>query len=349
MKAAVMHEYDGAVPLSDAPDPACPADGVVVAVRACGVCRSDHHAWKGTDPDVELPHVMGHELAGEVVEVGPDCRHATIGDRVTAPFILGCGSCVACTGGQATACDRQEVIGFTAWGAFAEFVAVPRADFNLVALPDEMDFVSAAGMGCRVTTAWRALHDRGAVREGEWLAIHGAGGVGLSAVMIARALGARTVAIDVSADALTMAAPLGADVVVDANEYDDVAEMVRDATGGGAHVSLDALGVQATFENSLRSLRKLGRHVQVGMPVGSNTTVPLQLLDLVYARQLSIHGMRGLDASGFAPLMQLVASGELQPGRLVTGRIPLSEVGAALAAMDGRQPPGITVVDELDR
>ena len=347
MRAAVMHRFDAPVPVNDVPDPACPVDGVVVAVRACGVCRSDHHAWKGADPDVSLPHVMGHEFAGEIVEVGPECRRFTLGDRVTAPFILGCGHCADCRRGDATICADQHVIGFTSWGAFAELLAVPRADFNLVRLPDRLGFVEAAGMGCRVTTAWRAVTDRAAIRPGEWLVVHGAGGVGLSVVMIAAALGARVVAVAVSGDALEVASQLGADVALDATGVGDVGEAVRTLTGGGAHVSIDALGVGATFENSLRSLRKLGRHVQVGMPVGEHATVELPLLELVYARQLTLHGMRGLDAAGFGPLLDLVDAGRLDPGALVTRRIPLSMVGSALADMDGAPPPGITVVDRL--
>lgn len=348
MKAAVIDRYDGPVPVRQVDDPVCPDDGVIVAVQACGVCRSDHHAWKGTDPDVVLPHVMGHELAGEVVAVGPACATIAVGDRVTAPFILGCGKCLDCESGSATICDRQHVIGFTGWGAFAELVALPHADFNVVLLPETISYVEAAGLGCRVTTAWRALVDRAAIREGEWLVVHGAGGVGLSATMIACALGARVVAVDLSDDALAAAKALGAEVTVAVGAVDDVGAAVRDVTQGGAHVSIDALGIQATFDNSLRSLRKLGRHVQIGMPVGDDAMVPLPLLELVYARQLSLHGMRGLDASGFGDLLDLVADGRLDPGALITRRIRLSEAGDALLAMDGVQPPGITVIDRLN-
>jgi len=348
MKAAVLERFRGPLALRDAPDPDCPDDGAVIAVRACGVCRSDHHAWVGADPDVALPHVMGHEFAGEVVAVGPQTQRFRLGDRVTAPFILGCGACADCRAGQPTICATQDVIGFTFWGSFAEAVAIPAADFNLVALPDSLDMAAAAGMGCRVTTAWRALVDRADLRPGEWVTIHGCGGVGLAATQIACALGARVIAVDISAGALDQAAALGAEHRLNAAEEGDVAEAVRALTGGGAHVSLDALGITTTFEASLRGLRKLGRHVQVGMPVGDHATVPLPLLELVYARQLSLFGMRGLGAAAFDPLMRLIEGGHLDPARLVTQRIALSEVEGALRAMDGGQPPGVTVVDRFD-
>ncbi|WP_420861276.1 zinc-binding dehydrogenase [Algirhabdus cladophorae] len=347
MKAAVLYRPNAKILIETLPDPVCPGDGVIVEVKACGVCRSDHHTWVGADPDLRLPHVMGHEFAGVVAEVGPECTKFRKGDRVTAPFILGCGQCADCTTGQPTICDDQRLIGFTQWGAFAQRVPVQAADFNLVHLPDPISFNEAAGMGCRVTTAWRGLNDRAGLKPGEWVVIHGCGGVGLSAVMLAVAIGAQIVAVDVSADALTLAKNLGADICINAAEVADVSEAVRDATGGGAHVAVDALGVTATFDNSLRSLRKLGRHVQIGMPVGMHETVSLPLLDLVYSRQLSLYGMRGLGADGFKTLLDMAVLGQLDLGALVTQTIPLSKVGAALQAMDHSQAAGITVIDNF--
>ncbi len=347
MKAAVMTDFGGALPVERVPDPTCPADGAIVAIKACGVCRSDHHAWKGEDPDVHLPHVMGHELAGEVVEVGALCRSFRVGDRVTAPFILGCGSCPTCVSGDPTCCDTQDVIGFTHWGAFAELIAIPRADFNLVRLPDVVAFTAAAGMGCRVTTAFKAVVDRGQLQPGEWLAVHGCGGVGLSAVMIGAAVGARVLAIDVNQDALDLARAFGASDTLLVRDL-PVGEAVRDITGGGAHVSIEALGMNVTFQNSLASLRKLGRHVQIGMPTGTHTHPTLPLLDLVYARQLTLHGTRGIGPGRFAALFEMIEAERLDPSRLVTQTIPLSGVETALRAMDRFQGSGVTVIDQLD-
>jgi alcohol dehydrogenase len=202
MKASVLHKFRTPPNFEEVDDPVCRPKSVVVELKACGVCRSDHHAWLGNDPDVELPHIMGHELAGIIVEIGSEIKEFSVGDRVTVPFILGCGLCSDCQTGNSTVCDNQETIGFTIRGGFAQFVEIRLADFNLVGLPDSLSFELAAAMGCRVTTAFRALTDRACLTSGEWLAVYGCGGVGTSAVLIAKALGAKVIGIDINSLAL---------------------------------------------------------------------------------------------------------------------------------------------------
>jgi alcohol dehydrogenase len=347
MRAAVFEAFNAPLTVRNVVDPECPADGAIVRVEACGVCRSDWHGWTGADSDVTPPHVPGHEFAGVVEEVGRDCRRLKRGDRVTAPFILACGQCPDCLGGDPTVCSNQHVVGFSSWGAFAERIAVPRADFNLVHLPEAIDFVAAAGMGCRVTTSFRAVVDRAKLQPGEWLAIHGAGGVGLSALLIGAAVGASVLAIDVNEDALSLARALGATGTLNVSGIADVGAAVREATHGGAHVSLDALGITATFHNSIHGLRKLGRHVQIGMPLGRHAAPTIPLLELVYSRQISIMGTRGIPASRFPALFEMIAAGHLDPARLVTQTISLGEAGAALEAMNGYTGSGITVIDRF--
>ncbi len=344
MKAVVYSGY-GIIPeLTEVTDPACPDDGVVLAVGATGVCRSDWHAWKGHDP-VALPHIPGHELAGTVAETGPGVARWRAGDRVTVPFACGCGVCEYCLAGEAQVCPYQTQPGFTEPGSFAERLAIRAADVNLVALPDSVDFVAAACLGCRFATAFRALTVHGRVAAGDWLAVHGCGGVGLSAVMIASALGARVVAVDVAGAALDRALDLGAESVVDAGQDSDPAATIREITEGGARVSIDALGSPATAAGSVRCLRRRGRHVQVGLLLGSASTPPIPM-DLVIARELEIYGSHGMAAREYPPMLSLVADQALRPELLLGEVIGLKDAGMALAAMDRpSSAAGMTVIE----
>ncbi len=344
MRAARLTGFRAPLEIGAVADPACPRDGVVLRVLACGICRSDWHAWSGADP-VDLPHVPGHEYCGVVEAVGPLVTGWRVGDRVIAPFILACGACPDCRAGHQTICRTQVLPGFNAPGAFAEFVAVPHADANLARLPEGMDPAVAAAMGCRVTTAWHALTDRAALAPGEWLVVHGAGGVGLSALILGRAMGARVAMVDVVAEKLAYATALGADAVVNAAEG-DAAEAVRALTGGGADVAIEALGIETTTVAALRSLRKRGRMVQIGMPAGAHTTMRLPM-DLVYSGQLALYGTRGMPGWRYPGLFSLLATGRVDLAPLVARRVALSAASAELAAFDGPTPPGVAVITDL--
>ncbi|MCW2811793.1 MAG: alcohol dehydrogenase [Friedmanniella sp.] len=347
---AVLYDAVGATPrLAEVPAPSCPPDGVVVQVRATGVCRSDWHAWRGHDP-VRLPHVPGHELAGVVVEVGPLVRRFAVGDRVTTPFVNGCGRCEVCAAGDPQVCPHQTQPGFTGPGSFAERVALFAADLNLVRLPDDLGFTAAAALGCRFATAYRGLTAHARLRDGEWLAVYGCGGVGLSAVAIGRALGARVVAVDVSTAALERAAALGATATVRAasartgDPAEELAARVRDLTGGGAHVSVDALGSPTTARAGVAGLRRRGRHVQIGLLLGDDAATALPL-DRVIAYELAVLGSHGMAARDYPPMLELVTSGAVSLDGLVGDVISLAEAPAALMAMDAPAVrPGLTVV-----
>lgn len=334
MKAVQFHAFGESPRVVDVPPPACPANGVVLNVRATGVCRSDWHAWKGHDP-VDLPHIGGHELVGTIAVAGPLAQRWKVGDRVTTPFVCGCGMCELCLSGQAQVCPQQTQPGFTGPGSFAEQVALHAADVNLVAVPDSIDDVTAASLGCRFATAYRALTVHGRVQPGQWLAVHGCGGVGLSAVMIGVALGARVIAVDLNPAALARATLLGAEVSLEVGA--DVAASIQEL--GGAHVSIDALGVPETAMSSVCSLRRRGRHVQVGLLLGQASTPPLPM-DRVTAHELEIYGSHGMAARDYPPMMDMIACGRIDPRALVGDVIGLNDIPAALAAMDS---PSATV------
>lgn len=328
------------------PDPIPGGSGVVLSVQAAGLCLSDWHGWMGHDADIVLPHVPGHELAGVVQAVGKDVRHWRPGDRVTVPFVGGCGCCPQCLSGNQQVCDDQFQPGFTDWGGFAEYVAIKRADINLVRLPDSMAFETAASLGCRFITSFRAVVDQGGVGAGHWVAVHGCGGVGLSAVMIASALGANVIAVDIGAPQLALASELGAVASVNASDVEDVAGAIRNLSEGGAHVSLDALGSQQTCFNSVDCLRKRGRHVQVGLMAAehAHSRVPM---DKVMANELEIVGSHGMQAHRYQEMMVMIAQGRLCPGKLVGATIGLDDVPDALPAMDRFEHVGATVINRF--
>ena len=343
MRAAVLREYRADLSLEEVPDPVCEADGVVLKVLSCGICRSDWHGWVGEHARVKPGAIPGHEYCGEVVEAGPLAKFR-VGERVIAPFILACGDCPECRSGQTTTCGNQRVPGFGEPGAYAEYISVPRSH-NLTLLPESLSPALAAGLGCRVTTAYHALTGRAALQAGEWLAIHGTGGVGLSALLIARALGARVIAVDVVPGRLSHALGLGAELALDARDG-DVAAAIREATKGGAHVSLEALGIPQTLNASIECLRPLGRHIQIGMPTGHLARVEVNML-AVYMKQLSLFASRGMPAWRYPSLLSLIETGKVDVRPIVAREVALSAASAELRAFDGPMPPGVAVITDF--
>ena len=343
MKAAIYHHFKGPLSIETVADPNPSETGVVIKVGASGLCLSDWHGWMGHDPDIRLPHVPGHELAGTIVETGRQVRKFRVGQRVTVPFVGGCGNCVYCREGNQQVCDRQFQPGFTAWGSFAEYVALEYADENLVVLPDEMDFVSAATLGCRFVTAFRAVADQARLQAGQWLAVHGCGGVGLSAILIAKGLGAKVIAVDISDAKCTLAKGLGADYTINARKT-EVVQAVRELSEGGVHVSVDALGSPETCINSIRSLRKLGKHLQLGLLPDEAGAVRIPM-PVVIANELHLIGSHGIQSHRYPDLFNFLERTGLRPGQLLAGTVSLEEVPALLPGLKTARVAGVRVVD----
>lgn len=341
MRAMVMDRIGGPLEIRDVPEPDPPSGGVVVRVEATGMCRSDWHAWVGHD-EIALPHVPGHELAGVVSAVGADVTRWSEGDRVTVPFVCGCGRCDWCTSGNAQICPNQEQPGFTYWGSFAQYVVLYAADANLVAIPTSVSFEAAASLGCRFATAYRALVERAKVSADEWVTVVGAGGVGLSAVMIAKALGANVICVDRNAGALEAAKALGADhgVIADGS---DIPESVQTICGG-SHVAVDAVGSEQTCADSILSLRRRGRHVQVGLlpPVSGHPRLPMSR---VIAWELDLLGSHGMAAAHYPEMLAMIERGDLRPQDLIERVIGLEEASQLLPVFDSASPVGVTLVD----
>ncbi|WP_439902575.1 zinc-dependent alcohol dehydrogenase family protein [Microbacterium azadirachtae] len=342
MRAVVFDAVRSVPEVRSVAEPELPADGVLVRVAATGLCRSDWHAWAGHD-DIALPHVPGHELAGTVSAVGAEVTRWNVGDRVTVPFVCGCGRCEWCRSGNAQVCPDQQQPGFTHWGSFAEVVALHAADVNLVGIPDEVDFATAASLGCRFATAFRAVAGRARVREGEWVTVVGAGGVGLSAVMIAQAHGARVIAVDRNPEALAMAHEVGAEHTLLADGR-DIPAAVRALTDGGSQVSVDAVGSEQTLADAILGLRLRGRHVQIGLlpPIDGHPCVPM---DRVIGWELDLLGSHGMAAADYPAMMSMIADGLLAPQRLIERTIGLEEAAALLPGFDRATVAGMTIID----
>ncbi|WP_117594923.1 zinc-dependent alcohol dehydrogenase family protein [Haloprofundus halophilus] len=355
MRAAVLHEYGEPLVVEDvdAPDPA--PHGVVVDVEACGICRSDWHAWQGhgewADDQVPKGQILGHEPAGRVVAVGERVDHLREGDRIAVPFNLGDGTCPYCRNGHGNVCADGLSLGFQseAPGAFAEQVHVPYADYNAMPLPESVAARDVAALGCRFMTAFHGLAHRADVRTGDWVAVHGCGGVGLSAVQVANAVGARVVAVDIDAGKLDLAREVGADAVVDSSELDGrgVTSAIRAETDGGAHVSVDALGLEETCRNSIFCLRKRGTHVQLGLTTEKERGEVSLPTDRMTMQEISFLGSRGMPPTRYEELLGLMATGDVDPGALVSREVPLSDVPERLAAMTNYETEGIEVVTEF--
>ena len=347
MKGAVMVDFRKPLEVRDLPDPRPGPYDAVVRVEACGICRSDWHIWYGDwtwmGLKVQLPRVLGHEFGGVVEEVGSEVRSFQPGDRVTVPFHLACGRCHYCYTGRSNICMAYGVIGVAMDGGYAQKALVPNADVNLVRLPENVDFLTAAALGCRFMTAWHAIADRAGLQPGEWVAVFGVGGVGLSAVQIASALGARVVAVDISDEKLERARQEGAVAVVNAREG-NLHKRIKEITDGGADVTVDALGSSAIVVPALLSLRRGGRHIQVGLTSQEDKGMSPVPIDGVVMLETEIRGSMGCPVTSYPALLAMVSSGRLDPKRLVTRTVAVEEASQVLEQMSEFATTGFNVI-----
>lgn len=350
MKAAVLEHFNEPLVVHTGwKDPECGPNDVILKVKACGVCRSDHTLWTGGLEWMgivpQLPAVLGHEYAGEVEDMGRDVTGIRKGDRIVSPFGQACGACELCTDGHENVCANMQIPGMHFTGGYAAYTTVANANLNAVSLPPAISFAEAAGMGCRFTTAYHGVVDQARVQPGEWVAVFACGAVGLAAVDVASALDAKVIAVSRSEQKLALAKQLGAVHTVTAGP--EAAQEVIDLTQGGAHVSIDALGAAETAIPALMSLRTRGRHLRLG---ASNQTDRGQIslpVDVILFRELSVIGSFGMQAPRYPEMLRLVESGKLHPGVMVGDTVALEQAGDVLASMTGYDTVGMSVVTEF--
>ncbi len=266
MKAAVLHKAGSPLVVEKVDDPRVGPGEIVIQVKACGVCHTDLHLAAGEWRLPKLPLILGHEAVGVVREVGAGVANFKVGDRAGVPWIYStCGACEFCSSDREPLCPSIVVTGFMVDGGYAEYLKAPAS--HAVAMPPELSFVDAAPLYCAALTAYRALKTSGA-RVGETVAIWGVGGLGHYGVQIAKAMGARVVAVDIAPAKLDLARKLGADHAVDASR-NKLEEFFR--SRDGAHVVINLAPTAEVIAQGFQALRRGGTLVLVGLPPGDFT------------------------------------------------------------------------------
>jgi D-arabinose 1-dehydrogenase-like Zn-dependent alcohol dehydrogenase len=348
MRAAVMEAVRKPLVVKEMPDPACPPNGVILRSEAEGICRSDWHAWSGDWAWIGLvppmPLVMGHEFCGVIEEVGKEVKNFKKGQRVLVPFSQGDGICEYCRNGHSNVCANASIPGFSYWGGYGRYVGIPNADQNLVAMPDDVGFLEGASMGCRFMTSYHGIVDRAQVRPGEWVAVHGCGGIGLSAIHIAAAIGANVIAVDLDGRKLELAKSVGATHMVNAKSGDPTLQ-IMDITQGGAHVSVDALGIATTCRNSIMSLRKQGRSLQIGLTTSAEKGEVAVPIDRMVTMELQLIASLGMPASRYPSMLQMVEAKKLNPKAMITETVGLDGASRVLEEMTNFQNVGVSIID----
>ena len=355
MHAVQMDEFRQPLTVRNVPVPEIGDDDALVRVTASGICRTDWHVWHGDwswlGLKVPLPAILGHEMGGVVERVGSRVQNLAVGTRVSIPFNLACGHCGYCVEGLQNICDNAQ------WphllpgsGGWAEYARVPNAQLNCIPLPSNVTELDAAALGCRYMTAYRAVSTRAAVRGGETVAVVGIGGVGLSAVEIANALGAQVIAVDQKQEALDAARKLGAIETINSTGLTpvQVADRIKAINGGdGVAASIDAIGVNNGTLTALEALRKGGRLATVGLTSAEehgNLTIPV---DRLVANEWSIAGSLGNPHSEYPQLLAMIQSGKLSPRAHVEREVGFEDVQSVLDLMPTFKTNGFAVITQF--
>ena len=341
MKAVRLVAPGRPLELHDLPVPVPGPDDVLIRVRAAGICHSDVHYRAGTSPVAPLPMTLGHEVAGVVESVGPTVKNFRAGERVCVHYLATCGCCSWCTDGHEQFCGTGEMIGKHRPGGFAEFIVMPAR--SVFKLPDAVSFAHGAVLMCSSATALHALR-KARLRAGESVAVFGLGGLGASAVQLARTLGASVVyAVDLQPDKLALAKKFGA-MPIDARTVDPVAEILRLTGGRGVNVSLELIGLPLTMQQSVRVLGKLGRAALAGLSRQPFAVDPyLELIN----QEAEIIGVSDHLASELPLLLNYAAAGQLDLAPIVTRTIPLAAaaINAVLDELENFNGAARTVIE----
>ena len=336
MKAAVLHEFKKPLAIDDVARPSPAANEVLIQVDACGVCHSDLHLAEGDWPQLaaiaKKPLILGHEIAGRVVEKGPEVNTLRVGERVGVPWIYWtCGECEFCHEGNENLCSKQKITGVTVDGGFAEFVKAPAS--HAVKTPDAVSSLDAAPLFCAGLTVYRALKHSG-IASGQRLAIFGIGGLGHLAILIAKEMGAEITAVDVSDEKLSLAMSLGARRGLNAASTNVVKEL---RANGGVHAALVTSASKAAYDSAFSCLRPTGILLVVGLPAENICFPPI----LMAAGEVRIRASAVGTRQELSEILEMASLGKV---RCHVVPRPLTEVNRVLDEMRRGQISGRVVL-----
>jgi len=320
MKAVRLIEIGKPLEMQDIPLPSIGAREVLVRIRAAGICHSDAHYRAGRSRMGTLPLTLGHEIAGVVEKIGDAVTNVKIGERVCLHYNITCGDCYYCSSGNEQFCESVKMLGHHVDGGYAEYISAPAR--NALHLPDEISFEAGATLMCASATALHALH-KGRLKSGERVAVFGVGGLGVSAIQLARAFGAVEVyAVDIQPDKLELASELGA-IPVDGGRADAV-EQIRQLTNArGVDVSLEMIGLKKTMEQAINCVGNLGRAVMVGL---SQQAIEVNTYAQVLGKEAEIIGSNDHLLQELPTLIEFARRGTLDTSRVVSQTMPLDAV-----------------------
>ena len=313
--------------MREVPLPAVGEKDVLVRIKAAGICHSDVHYRAGTSPVGPLPQTLGHEIAGVVEEVGSQVTNVKAGDRVCLHYLLTCGDCCYCSAGNEQFCVRGAMLGKHCDGGFAEYIAVPAR--NAVSLPDEIPFEQGAVLMCSSSTSFHALR-KARLKPGETVAVFGVGGLGMSAIQLARAFGALEVyAVDINENKLKLAGKYGA-IAVNSTKGDPVAEIHRLTGERGVDVALEVIGLPQTMRQAVQSLAIFGRAVVVGV---TDQALEIDTYREILGKEAELIGSADHLLYELSLLLEFVRQGRLDLSEVITRTVPL-DADAINEAMD---------------
>jgi alcohol dehydrogenase, propanol-preferring len=336
MKAAILREFKAPLSIEEVERPTCGASDVLIEVEACGVCHSDLHVadgdWPQLVPITKRPLILGHEIAGRVVEKGGSVNHLQVGERVGIPWVhWTCGECEFCREGNENLCVKQQITGVTVDGGYAEFVRVPASHATMI--PEGLSSVEAAPLFCAGVTVCRALRQAN-VKPGQRLAVFGVGGLGHLAVQIGQGLGANVIAIDISDEKLVQAQSLGASATLNAASINVIKELRR---AGGVHAALVTSAAKAAYDTAFPCVRPTGKLLVVGLPAEALCFPAIQMAAQEIRIQASSVGTR-------EDLREVLALGAAGKVRCQTATRPLAQVNEALQHVRNGQVSGRLVL-----